>query len=267
MQKMMDIDFSIDDDSLEAAAAALSSQSSTSENTDLNQFNAVADVAVIDDYIFVDIVGFTNRHNFICKEISIIDGDYYYHGIIKPPYNLCKIPLHDRQMIKWEIDHLHGLRYNDGNIHLLDMVEATHQRLLSKKIVMEDNHKINLLKYIFRNCGTLNCISIEEMDFDLDLYDGDLYPNCGEHARIHYQPACECTSATTLRLKEITKNNLREKKNQPTSWYKLPRLIEKIISLSIGQQQPTSSSSSLSCLQTTIKITKTKLNGPNRPNF
>lgn len=65
----------------------------------------------IDKYVFVDVVGFNNRHRFICKEFFLIDGDYRYHAIIKPTYDMYKMPIHDRQMIIWEINHLHGLTY------------------------------------------------------------------------------------------------------------------------------------------------------------
>ncbi|XP_031633765.1 uncharacterized protein LOC116347343 [Contarinia nasturtii] len=135
-------------------------------------------------YIFVDVIGFFNRQHFICKEFSLIDGDYKYHAIIKPPYSMSKIPINDRQMLNWEIKHLHGLKYDDGDVFLLDVIEATYSRFKNKKIIVENDYKGNALKYIFRNCGEFNFLNIAKMGFDLDLQCDDSYTPCGKHGDI-----------------------------------------------------------------------------------
>lgn len=164
---------------------------------------------VIDDYVYVDLVGFNNRQHFICKEFSLIDGDFKYHAIIKPPYSIHKFPLHERQMTIWEINHLHGLKYDGGDVHLIDVLQSTYQRLASKKVILENNYKIQSLKYMYRNCVDLTCLNIEDLGFDMDLQSEDPYPTCKKHGKILGEVACECAFATTLRLKEIAENNFK----------------------------------------------------------
>lgn len=163
------------------------------------------------DFAIVDIVGVHNRNHFICKEFYLIDGDYEYHAIIKPPYSLYKLPKHERDMALWEIDHLHGLSTwinNSGDTHLIEVIEAVYAHLMNKKIIVENRFKANALKYMFRNCVEMDCIPIKNMDFDMDLQYEDDYPICDNHSQIlSFSNVCECAIATARRLKEITRNN------------------------------------------------------------
>lgn len=162
----------------------------------------------IDQYIFVDLIGFNNRHQFICKEFCLLDSDYKYHAIIKPPYDISKIPYHERCMVKWEINHLHGLGYDKGDLQLMDVIEATYKRLSSKVIIMENKFKTDCLKYMFRNCCYLECLGIDELDFDIELQTKERYPVCGEHTELTETSNAECAVANAFRIKDITSNNL-----------------------------------------------------------
>lgn len=159
-------------------------------------------------FAFVDIVGFNNRNHFICKEFSLIDGDFKYHAIIKPPYSLNKLPRHEREMTLWEIEHLHGLEFQSGDVYLKEVVETVFSHLTAKTVIVENSFKARTLKHMFHECGDLDCVSIQSMNFDMDLQTEDVYPICKHHNRILGLIACECAVATTHRLKEITTNNL-----------------------------------------------------------
>lgn len=164
------------------------------------------------EFVYVDLVGFNNRNHFICKEFALVDGNYEYHAIIKPPYSFYKLPLHEREMAQWEIYNLHGLQYDSGDRHLLDVIENAYSHLISgKKIVVENNFKINCLKHMFRECGTLDCVNIDDMDFDINLQSQDSYKICDNHNQIFGESACECAVATAHRLKDITISNINFK--------------------------------------------------------
>lgn len=157
---------------------------------------------------FVDIVGFINQNHFICKEFSLIDGDFVYHVIIKPPYSLDKLPRDEREMTLWEVEHLHGLEFQSGDVYLKKVLETVYPRISAKKIIVENSFKASALKQMFHNCGYLDFIPIERLGFDIDLQTRDTYPICKRHNGIVSPMACECAFATSHRLKEITINNL-----------------------------------------------------------
>lgn len=160
------------------------------------------------DFIFIDVVGFHNRHHFICKEFYLTDGCYEYHAIIKPPYSVNKLPRDEREMVFWEISHLHGLQYQSGDMHLIEVIQATYPRLMGKTVIVENSFKARALQHIYRNCGDLNVLPITKMDFDMELQCKEEYPICENHSEILGQIGCECAIATAHRLKEITTNNL-----------------------------------------------------------
>lgn len=160
-------------------------------------------------FAFADIVGFNNRNQFICKEFCFIDGDFEYHAIIKPPYSFNKLPRHEREMSLWEIEHLHGLEFQSGDVSVKEVFQNVFPHLTTKIIIVETSFKARALKNMFRNCGEIiDCISIQSLNFDMDLQTQDVYPICKHHNRILGHMACECAVATTHRLKEITTNNL-----------------------------------------------------------
>lgn len=156
---------------------------------------------------FVDVVGFIHREKFICKEIAMVCGDFKYHAIIKAPFSFDKFRADDREMAQWEIQHLHGLEYESGNVHKLDVARDIGHLLLQKNIIMENEYKIWCLKDMFR-CLVfdLSCSTIDAEGIDLELQTEEPYPTCNNHTRI-LGPACECALATAYRLKDIYTNN------------------------------------------------------------
>lgn len=163
-------------------------------------------------YVFIDMIGFDNhdRDHFICKEFALIADDFEYHAIIKSPYNFNKLPLIDQQMSICEINNLHGLKYEDGNVHLTDVIQTVYPYLMGKTIILEDSYKIKMLQYMFRNCGELICININhKFDMDYRSKDKDEYPICSNHTEIFDKTECECALTTVQILKEVIKNNLK----------------------------------------------------------
>lgn len=159
-------------------------------------------------YIFVDVIGFRNKKRFICKEFCLIDGDFEYHAIIKPPYSFKKLLSCYQRKAQWEIDHYHQLKYDMGSINSIELVTNTYERLTKKKIIVENAQKIRFLKYIFRNCSELDCLSIEDTGFDMTLQSDEPYRICDYHNNVFGWKKCHCATATALKLKEITENNL-----------------------------------------------------------
>lgn len=159
-------------------------------------------------FVFIDMVGFNNGHHFICQEFSLVADDYEYHTLIKPPYGLDYLPLHERQKELWEIEHLHGLRYDGGTIDLTQLVEMVYPHIKSKRIIVENDFKRRLLKDMFTGCGEIDCIKIRDMGFDTDLQGRDEYPICNKHNKLFAQPTCECALSTALKLRDITESNI-----------------------------------------------------------
>lgn len=94
--------------------------------------------------------------------------------------------------------------------HITGVIEAIYPHLMDKKIVVENRFKATALKYMFRNCGELDCVPIESMDFDMGLQYEDDYPICDNYSQIlSFWNECECAVTDAHRLKEITKNNTK----------------------------------------------------------
>lgn len=71
------------------------------------------------EFVYIDVLGFRDRHRFICKEFSLIDGDFKYHAIVKSPYSFSKLNTFFRRHAAWEVNFYHGLQYDCGDINII----------------------------------------------------------------------------------------------------------------------------------------------------
>lgn len=190
----------------------------TSYDLNMDQFESLKmDIAEIQKknqkrfkgLVYVDLIGFKHRAHFICKEFSLIDGDFEFHAIIKPPFSLDKLSLSDRKNAVFDINHLHGLKYEYGEIHLIELLQQTYNRLIDKLVIVSNNKKVQRLKYIFRNCVEIVCLSIQDIGYDLTLQSEESYRICDYHST-NFGLRCSLTCA--IRLQEIVNNNINLRK-------------------------------------------------------
>lgn len=125
------------------------------------------------NFVFVDIQGFkTYGERFICKELCFVseeDDDDFYHAIIKSPYPFEKVPSFYKRQAKWLIKFVHGLTYDCGDVHLIQVIQDTYAKLMNKIIIVKGTEKISWMKHIYRNCGEIQCLNFEDLDLDTNL--------------------------------------------------------------------------------------------------
>lgn len=156
------------------------------------------------DYVFVDLQGFKGRHNrFICKEFCLIDGSNIVHEMIQPPYPLNRLPSHLRQQIYWLTLYYHGLNYDVGDVHIVELKGKVFSQLQNKKIYVKGCEKVRWLEYMFRDCGRINCINIEDLNIDdHDHICRDIDTSCDFHSWIKEGSLAVCARHNALMLQK-----------------------------------------------------------------
>lgn len=157
------------------------------------------------DFVFVDLQGFRNRHRFICKEFSLIDGDYRYHAIVKSPYSFNKLNDYFRRQATWAMNYFHGIKYDCGDVNIVEFISKVYPKIMNKKIVVRHPWKIAWLQYIFRNCGDLDCVCIDNLGVNMleENEREDKYEICDYHNETFGWKKCHCTLATTLEMRDV----------------------------------------------------------------
>lgn len=121
------------------------------------------------NFVFVDIQGFkTYRERFICKEICLVSDNDFYHAIIKSPYPFEKLSSSHKRQANWLTKHFHGLTYDCGNVHIIEVIQDIYPKLMRKTVVVKGVEKVKWIKYMFRTCGEIECLNFEDLDLDLD---------------------------------------------------------------------------------------------------
>lgn len=172
--------------------------------------NSVKSPEVCKNYIFVDFLGF-DLYTFddtppIYKEFCLIDGDFEYHKIIKPPFNSINIEKPLREIISWDTFTMNGLTFDCGNISFIDVLACTHKRLNNRTIVVANEDKAHLLKKMFRDYCNFECISFDWLGFELDHHERPKI--CHNHEAHNAYSHCECALSMASHLKKIIESNL-----------------------------------------------------------
>lgn len=161
------------------------------------------------NFIFVDMQGFFGRHNkFICKEFCIMDENFKFHALIKSPYSLNKLPELKQRCAKWLSKNFHGLSYDSGDIHIIDVIQEIYPKFNNKIAVVRGAQKIEWLKHMFRTCGEITCINIQDQGFEMDLHSKQAEKPCHFHRETGKNGHFHCASKNAEQMKEIVNNNL-----------------------------------------------------------
>lgn len=161
--------------------------------------------------IFVDMQGFKTFHNrFMCKEFSLVDGEKMFHAFVKSPYSFNKLPSHYRRHATWLTNHYHRIPYDCGDTHIVELKQKLFPMLQNKTIIVKGAEKVQWLEYMFRDCGSIVCINIEDLDFDMTLGESDVI--CDFHNQIFGWADGPCAMTTTSKLKAIVDKNYKNEK-------------------------------------------------------
>lgn len=168
------------------------------------------------NFVYVDVQGFkTFRNRFMCKEFCLVDGEYRYHALVKSPYSFNKMPSHYRRHATWLINHFHGLKYESGDINIVELLQQTYPKLINKTVLVKGEQKVEWLQYMYRNCGEITCVNVEDLD---SLYDSRMkreepYEICDYHNEHFGWRDCRCAMAHALELQDIITTSIKSNKH------------------------------------------------------
>lgn len=103
--------------------------------------------------LLIDLQGYKGVYNeFILKEIAVINnGNELQHFIVKPPYELNKLPLELQYQAKWLQFNHHGLGWTGGTTSLYDVIQLLKPILLDNKLIyVKGPEKGDWLNQIFK---------------------------------------------------------------------------------------------------------------------
>lgn len=159
------------------------------------------------NFVFVDIQGFkTIQNRFMCKEFCLVDGEYKYHALVKSPYSFNKMPSRYQRNASWLTKHFHGLKYECGDIHIIELLQNTFPKLMNKTVLIKGKEKVQWIQYMYRNCGEITCVNVEDLDaYDWRLRREEPYEKCDYHNKGWKDYRCAMASA--LELQDILRKN------------------------------------------------------------
>lgn len=118
---------------------------------------------MVDDYVFIDIQGFnTTAETFIAKEFCLIHRDYLFHTIIKSPCTLNELWNVHRHEANWVSWCEHGLKFDSGEMTLLELVQSTRKHVRGKTVIVKGAKKSrmgarNVQQHRFRSDSMYKC--------------------------------------------------------------------------------------------------------------
>lgn len=165
------------------------------------------------NYVYVDIQGFQTTHNrFICKEFCLVDGDNVFHALVKSPFDLTRLSAHFKRQADWLVQYYHGLTFECGDVHIVELIEKMHVKLLNKTVFVTGHQKVGWLKYIFRECD-IDCVNADAFGFDFGgrNFQTAAYGFCPYHDDLFKSGRkCSCAFSKALKLKDVVITNMNK---------------------------------------------------------
>lgn len=161
------------------------------------------------EFVFIDLQGFkTHGNRFICKEFCLVDGDYLYHAIVKSTYPLEKMSSNYKRQAKWLTECYYRLTFDCGDIHISELKEKIFPEIQNKTVLVKGEEKVKWLKDIFRSHGLIDCINIENLDYDLTLRKPEAHNMCAYHKiEFRWRKDGPCAMRNALMLQNIVFQN------------------------------------------------------------
>lgn len=175
---------------------------------EIAMFNAELDNSTRkNNFAFLDIEGFITQNDvFILKEICFIDNDYKFHTLVKSPHSIFKLSEKDRSFINYTTLKYNGLRYNDGQMHINDVIHQLYPKFKDKIVLVRNWLKVNRLKHIFRRCGDFDCDDITNQGVRMFRYDIEMREPCVYHRKSKSGAHYQCALRAVEQMQELSKN-------------------------------------------------------------
>lgn len=209
------MDFHMDID--QCSISTNSSCSSSVSSEDIQMLNEIDFSEFCNKMVFVDLRGFRSGYGrFICKEFCLIDNStHIYHQFVKSQFPVNKLKYFYQLKVQWEEKYGHRIPYEYGNINIIELLTDTYDRFSSKTVLVSNAFDKRDLKYVFRNCSEINCITLDDLNFDETTISSelDLLPLCTFHNSVFgWKKKARCEKNTALELRYIYTQSEKNKK-------------------------------------------------------
>lgn len=162
------------------------------------------------DFVFVDVQGFRAPRKFICKEFCLIDNDYEFHAIVKSTISFNQLSSDYKRNADWLTRFYHGIKFDSGDVDIKDVTRTIYPKIRGKTVLVKGEQKVNFFNYIFRRYPNINCVNIENLNFDLNLHNEEPYDICDYHNEVFGWKEGPCAYANALKLTDILINNVKK---------------------------------------------------------
>lgn len=160
-----------------------------------------------ENYVFADVQGFKlSKNRFICKEFCLLDGNDTYYAIIKSPFKYEKLSSHYRRQADWLTKNHHGLLFDCGSMNIVEMKQNVFPKVWNKTFLVKGQEKVTWMRYIFRDCGEINCMNVEDLNFDRN-FKPDSNDICENHIECSSKKQYVCAKLNALLLQSWAKEN------------------------------------------------------------
>lgn len=185
----------------------------TLTDREISMFNSeFGDLIPKHNFVYLDMQGFfAHNGQFILKEICFIGDNFKFHTLVKSPFSMYKLPAAEQSSIKYLTKNFHGLSYNDGGMHIIEVIQQLYPKFQNKIVMVRNQFKVNTLKHIFRMCGDIECVSIQDQGFNMHAHSFEMKVPCMYHRQSKKRAHYHCALAFTEELNEITLNNLKNR--------------------------------------------------------
>lgn len=121
---------------------------------------------------------------------------------------MIRLSSHLRKQADWLTQNFHGLNFEDGDMHTIELTEQIFPKLNNKMILVKGDEKVQWLEYMFRLCGKINCINIENLNIQYNCRENDAHNFCEHHRWIAEGTLAVCAKNNAMILQHLAKKNV-----------------------------------------------------------
>lgn len=160
-------------------------------------------------FVFIDLHGFkAPRGRFICKEICCVDDNSVFHALVKSSYPFNKLNSYCKRQANWLTKYFHGLTFDCGDTSIDSVLNIVYPKIIEKTVIVKGIEKVPWVKYMFRHYGYIECINIEDLDYDREAARfSEPYDICAYHNEVFGWKEGPCALSGALKLKDIANKN------------------------------------------------------------
>lgn len=90
----------------------------------------------------------------------------------------------------------------------MSLTEQMFSKLNNKTIIVKGHEKVQWLEYMFRLCGPLNCINIDDLSIQYNCRENDAYHFCEHHRWINEGSLAVCAKNNAMNLQDFVNKNV-----------------------------------------------------------